>query len=65
MNKLVKLNCWICQKEYEGEEPEMCCSGRECGCMGQPIDPIVCSEECYNKLVNGEHNSHTESVTVP
>lgn len=30
----------------------MCCSGRECGCMGQPIDPVVCSGECFDALLN-------------
>ena len=34
----------------------MCCSGRECGCMGMPVDPIVCSKECYNKLTNKAMN---------
>lgn len=30
----------------EIETPKMCCDGRECGCMGMPIEPPVCSEEC-------------------
>lgn len=46
----VKLNCMICGTEFEGEEPLMCCSGRDCGCMGMPIHPIVCSKECYDNL---------------
>ncbi len=25
----------------------MCCSGRDCGCMGMPSEPPVCSEKCY------------------
>lgn len=49
-NKLVKLNCMSCGTEFMSEEPQMCCSGRECGCMGIPIDPIVCSEHCYYSL---------------
>lgn len=48
----MKLNCVVCDKEFEGEEPKMCCSGKECGCMGLPLEPIVCSNECYDKLVN-------------
>ena len=24
----------------------MCCDGHECGCMGKPIDPVVCSYGC-------------------
>jgi len=49
--ELVDLNCMVCQKDFKGEEPEYCCNGRECGCMGMPIEPIVCSEECYNNLM--------------
>jgi hypothetical protein len=50
MSNEVTLTCMVCNKEFEGEEPKMCCSGRDCGCMGMPIDPIVCSEECYDNL---------------
>jgi len=57
--KLVKLNCWGCGEEFQGEEPKMCCSGHMCGCLGMPIDPIICSEECYKlfleKLKNGRN----------
>jgi len=48
--QLTTCICMVCSKEFEGEEPKMCCSGYMCGCMGLPIDPIVCSEECYNRL---------------
>jgi hypothetical protein len=47
---LVLLNCMVCGEEFEGEEPVTCCSGRDCGCMGLPIEPIVCSNECYDNL---------------
>ena len=36
--------CENCGKRIE---VRMCCSGRECGCMGLPIDPPVCSDVCY------------------
>jgi hypothetical protein len=49
---LVTCYCMICGKEFLGEEPKMCCSGRDCGCMGLPIEPVVCSENCYNKLIS-------------
>jgi len=39
----MKGYCEICNKEIE---IRMCCSGHECSCMGQPIDPPVCSEKC-------------------
>ncbi len=40
--------CIACDKPLSFV-PRMCCDGRECGCMGQPIDPPVCSNECYAK----------------
>jgi hypothetical protein len=50
MKTLVELNCMVCGESFQGEEPRTCCSGRDCGCMGMPIDPIICSEECYYNL---------------
>ncbi len=47
---IVKLNCMVCCEVFQGEEPQMCCSGYLCGCMGLPTEPIICSEDCYNKL---------------
>lgn len=41
--------CAICGEEIE---VRMCCSGRDCGCLGLPIDPPVCSDECYEKFMN-------------
>lgn len=29
-------------------EPEYCCNGYECGCMGLPINPMLC-DECEEK----------------
>ena len=40
--------CMVCGGDL-GYEPQMCCSGRECGCMGMPVDPPICSKECYAK----------------
>lgn len=45
----MKYYCMICEKELD-YEPLMCCSGYMCGCYGMPIEPPVCSNECYNKL---------------
>jgi hypothetical protein len=50
--KEVELTCQVCGTKYRGPEPKVCCSGQDCGCLGQPIDPIVCSEKCYSKLLN-------------
>ena len=47
-----KGNCDICGTEID---VEMCCSGSiqsGCGCMGMPIDPPICSEDCYGKWLD-------------
>ena len=46
---IMKGNCIVCGNEIE---ITMCCSGRDCGCMGQPTEPPVCSSECYDELMN-------------
>ena len=43
-----KFYCWQCGK-VEIPEPVGCCSGQDCGCMGFPIDPPFCSEECQKE----------------
>ena len=45
----MKSNCVVFGKDIE---LTMCCSGRECGCMGMPTEPPVCSIECYGELMN-------------
>ena len=41
--------CVVCGKEVKGYEAQFCCSGRECGCRGLPIEPPLCSKECGRK----------------
>jgi hypothetical protein len=41
--------CIVCGEEIE---ISICCNGDECGCRGQPIEPPICSESCYDKLIN-------------
>lgn len=63
--KEVELTCIVCNKEFYGPEPEMCCSGRDCGCNGQPIEPVVCSAECYDHLVGNKKNPEIiEPMTI-
>ena len=38
--------CEGCFVEVPDYEPEMCCGGFECGCMGQPIEPCWC-DDCW------------------
>lgn len=51
-NHYFELNCRICKENYMGEYPKGCCDGKECGCMGLPIDPAICSEECWKKFMD-------------
>ena len=36
----------VCGKPVYGYVARRCCDGRECGCMGLPIEPCWC-EECW------------------
>ena len=40
--------CMHCDKEVEGVIT-YCCNQSDCGCMGLPVDPPVCSD-CYETL---------------
>ena len=48
--KEVKLRCEACGEFYMGDEPNRCCSGHMCGCLGLPIDPILC-ESCIEQII--------------
>lgn len=45
-------------------DPKMCCDGFECGCMGQPTEPPVCSKECYDKEFGGENRTPTKILAL-
>jgi len=45
-------NCEYCGDFVEGFEYKICCNAFDCGCQGRPVEPCVCSEECWNKLIN-------------
>jgi len=41
----------VCGKEAPDDyEPPTCCSGYECGCMGMPIEPYICSDKCWEEF---------------
>lgn len=50
--KYTACTCMVCSFKFMGPRPLRCCSGGDCGCMGLPIDPVICSSECYEKLIN-------------
>lgn len=47
-------NCVICGREIEIRR---CCGGKDCGCMGLPIDPPVCSKKCEEKYKDELRNT--------
>lgn len=53
--------CKVCGIEIE---VKMCCSGYMCGCMGQPIEPPVCSEECYDELMNNLDKYYPQRIMI-
>lgn len=66
--KGVELTCMVCGEKFMGPEPKMCCSGRDCGCMGLPVEPIVCSKECYEKGIppqKGDSGGTVEAINDP
>ena len=47
----MKGYCMVCDKEIE---VQMCCDGRECGCLGKPVSPPICSDLCYDAIMNDQ-----------
>jgi hypothetical protein len=45
--------CLICEKPVPDYEPVFCCNGLDCGCMGLPTEPCICSDKCYDALMKG------------
>lgn len=44
-------NCEQCGKPVPDYEPQFCCNGQDCGCLGLPIEPCLC-DDCWNNLFN-------------
>jgi len=38
--------CEKCGAPVFGYVEQRCCDGRECGCMGRPLEPCLC-EKCW------------------
>lgn len=53
-------HCLICGKPVANYEPEMCCSGDECTCRGEPMNPCTCSAECETALFDGIGKSYDQ-----
>lgn len=44
--------CIVCGTPMSDYKPEYCCNGSDCGCRGMPIEPPVCSKDCFDRLMN-------------
>jgi len=48
---IYKTECVVCEAPVDDYEPQICCSGHMCGCMGMPSEPPICSSECFERLM--------------
>lgn len=44
--------CVICCKPVPDYKPTFCCDGHDCVCHGLPIEPCICSPECWQALLD-------------
>lgn len=51
MSQTIDCDCMMCGKALENYDPQMCCNAFDCGCMGKPTNPPICSEECWDALM--------------
>ena len=54
MNEIEVACCEVCGKEIPDFKLEYCCNAFDCDCKGRPVNYPICSEECYDKLMEGE-----------
>lgn len=54
--------CETCGTFVEGFEYKGCCSGRDCGCLGLPIELCFCSENCYNNYGKDKLNINVKQT---
>lgn len=47
------FRCFICKRIMPDYKPRFCCSGQECECRGQRINPQTCSQRCLTAYLHG------------
>lgn len=53
---MINVECEHCKQMFMIDEKEykdnFCCAGlsNACGCMGEPIEPFLCCQECANEF---------------
>jgi hypothetical protein len=55
MKKKIGETCLTCGKFVEGFIHKYCCKAFDCGCMGMPIEPCFCSEQCYDNFMKAKN----------
>jgi hypothetical protein len=56
-------DCMMCHKPLADDyDPQMCCSGYDCGCRGQPTNPPICSDACWDALMKRNGTSDPTST---
>ena len=55
----IEYDCEMCGKPLVNYDPKMCCSSFDCGCMGLPTNPPVCSGECWDAMLARNRCKHT------
>jgi len=45
-------DCLNCGKPVEGYEPKYCCTAYDCGCQQKPVNPCICSQECWDAMMS-------------
>ena len=53
--------CEQCGKPVPDFEYTYCCSSYDCGCGGRPIEPCICSKECWETFMSPNRHEPTRS----
>lgn len=60
--KIIKLICFGCGTKVDADDdykPAYCCYGSQCGCMGLPINPVLC-DTCERQITGQEIKAKKE-----
>lgn len=49
-----RVLCDVCGVEVKDYNPQICCSSFDCGCGGRPLEPPICSNECWDSLMSSK-----------
>lgn len=52
--------CIVCGAFVEGFKYRLCCNNFDCGCMGRPLEPCICSEKCWDEMLGDRPTASIE-----